>query len=488
MWKFLKENKEKPMETKSNLLSYLKIILINTFIFLIGLFLIEIFFILYIKSHTLQKAIELPQFLRHYIKFNITDIIQNKEDCAKYDKELFYTLKPGNCIFDIADSTDEYSINSLGVRDDEESLTKPDVVFLGDSYTMGWGVSNEETYVKLIENKTGLKVLNAGISSYGTAREIGLLERIDTSNLKYLVIQYCPNDHDENLSFLKNNNVLQISSEEKFQNLVEKEKIKSKYYPSKYLIEIFNIMKRNSTEKREYAKLIKDFTSKNVDKNQAIEIYPNFEIETEFAYSTNSNKFVHLNGWAYDVANRNNLQSISFFINGKEAPAKLITGIDRLDLVPKIKNLGSYKIGWIAEVLLPDQIEEDQILEKILQDTNGKLYKTKSLNSKEIVFSKTRYDEAETFLQVLSSERKGIKDETQLIVFSLFDYQNNDSTFLTRLEKYKNSPKYPKFIQNLKVLNVQDSMPKDHFFRVDDHINEKGHAFVAEKLYDLIKN
>ena len=180
------------METKSNLLSYLKIILINTFIFLIGLFLIEIFFILYIKSHTLQKAIELPQFLRHYIKFNITDIIQNKEDCAKYDKELFYTLKPGNCIFDIADSTDEYSINSLGVRDDEESLTKPDVVFLGDSYTMGWGVSNEETYVKLIENKTGLKVLNAGISSYGTAREIGLLERIDTSNLKYLVIQYCP--------------------------------------------------------------------------------------------------------------------------------------------------------------------------------------------------------------------------------------------------------------------------------------------------------
>ncbi len=90
------------METKSNLLSYLKIILINTFIFLIGLFLIEIFFILYIKSHSLQQTIELPQFLRHYIKFNITDIIQNKEDCAKYDKELFYTLKPGNCVFILA--------------------------------------------------------------------------------------------------------------------------------------------------------------------------------------------------------------------------------------------------------------------------------------------------------------------------------------------------------------------------------------------------
>ena len=55
-----------------------------------------------------------------------------------------------------------------------------------------------------------------------------------------------------------------------------------------------------------------------------------------------------------------------------------MTGIDRLDLVPKMKNLGSYKIGWIAEVLLPDQIEEDQILEKILQDTNGKLYKIQS--------------------------------------------------------------------------------------------------------------
>jgi len=41
----------------------------------------------------------------------------------------------------------------------------------------------------VLEKNTNRKVLNAGISSFATVREMILLNRLDTSNLKYLIIQ-----------------------------------------------------------------------------------------------------------------------------------------------------------------------------------------------------------------------------------------------------------------------------------------------------------
>ena len=130
-------------------------------------------------------------------------------------------MRPGHCQFNISENSEEYFINSLGVRDDEESLTKPSIVFLGDSFTMGWGVSQTESFPSLIEKATGQRALNAGISSYGTAREIKLLERVDTSNLKYLVIQYCLNDDEENNTFVSNQNQLKVSDEKKYSETIK---------------------------------------------------------------------------------------------------------------------------------------------------------------------------------------------------------------------------------------------------------------------------
>jgi len=36
--------------------------------------------------------------------------------------------------------TNEVRVNHLGVRDDEASLVAPDVIVIGDSHAMGWGV------------------------------------------------------------------------------------------------------------------------------------------------------------------------------------------------------------------------------------------------------------------------------------------------------------------------------------------------------------
>ena len=74
------------------------------------------------------------------------------------------------------------------MRDDEESLKAPEVIVLGDSVAMGWGIEQNETMAQQIEAMAGLKVLNAGISSYGTVREMKLLNRLDLSRVKYLVI------------------------------------------------------------------------------------------------------------------------------------------------------------------------------------------------------------------------------------------------------------------------------------------------------------
>ena len=52
---------------------------------------------------------------------------------------------------------------------------------LGDSHAMGWGVEQEEALPQVLARKSGRKVLNAAVSSYGTVREMLMLDRLDTS-------------------------------------------------------------------------------------------------------------------------------------------------------------------------------------------------------------------------------------------------------------------------------------------------------------------
>ncbi len=151
--------------------------------------------------------------------------IQYQPDCSRYDQTVSYTLKPGSCVFDIGEAANRFMINSSGLRDDEISLTKPDVIVLGDSFAMGWGVEQNESFSQILEVKTGLRVLNAGISSYGTAREMLLLNRLDTSQMKFLIIQYSPlgqggSDFEENQAFLEGHGHLTTLDEAKYTSLL----------------------------------------------------------------------------------------------------------------------------------------------------------------------------------------------------------------------------------------------------------------------------
>lgn len=182
------------------------------------------------------------------------NIIQFDSECARYDPELTYILKPGIFHFSNSEFNNVYKVNSAGLRDDESSLIKPDIIVLGDSVAMGWGVAQSETYSKIIERKCNLRVLNAAVSSYATVREMRLLNRLDTSNLKYLIIHYASNDYDENKQFYKHNNVLKISSEWEYNKVKEIYLKQKRYYPGKYAILSFKYLveKLRSKIKRKY--------------------------------------------------------------------------------------------------------------------------------------------------------------------------------------------------------------------------------------------
>jgi len=208
--------------------------------------LLFVFLILGLFEGLMYGLIQHPAVLKHcpagirnsigYLyTFGERKVIQFSPDCARYDAELGYTLKPGSCEFSATEFRNRYDINSAGLRDDEKSLKEPDVVVVGDSYAMGWGVNQEESFAEVLEKKSGLNVLNAAIASYGTAREMLMLRRLDTKKLKVLIIQYCENDFDENKAFFSNGNRLPVMSPDDYSRYTELNQRPKPYYPGKYL-------------------------------------------------------------------------------------------------------------------------------------------------------------------------------------------------------------------------------------------------------------
>ena len=87
----------------------------------------------------------------------------------------------------------------LNMRDDNILENEKIIAAIGDSMTMGWGVNDDETFSYNLQKLLGKKVINLGVSSYGTIREIKKLK----SNKFYnqtdtIIIQYHLNDIYEN--------------------------------------------------------------------------------------------------------------------------------------------------------------------------------------------------------------------------------------------------------------------------------------------------
>lgn len=181
----------------------------------------------------------LPSSLVRYLHLRFDrNVIQVMPECAIYDPSLTYTLKPGRCVFASREFSNTYDINSLGVRDDEASLSQPHTIMIGDSLTMGWGVDQHESFPAVFERLSGVRTLNAGVSSYGTVRELRMLERVDRSALKHIVIQYNDNDTLENQQLVERPPFKTLSREQ-YDRTVQEQAGLLQYFPGKYA---FNVL------------------------------------------------------------------------------------------------------------------------------------------------------------------------------------------------------------------------------------------------------
>ncbi|MCF0074399.1 hypothetical protein LZD49_28200 [Dyadobacter sp. CY261] len=166
---------------------------------------------------------------------NYRDVIQFNRQFASYSPDLGYVLRPkSEGVHSSLEYSNAFKINSFGVRDDENSLDNPKVVFLGDSFTMGWGVDQDQTYADLTGRQLGVKSLNAGISSYGTYREMLLFSKIKRDSCKLMILQYCDNDREENEARNEPSNQGQMLTPESFENTTIFNRINETYYPMRY--------------------------------------------------------------------------------------------------------------------------------------------------------------------------------------------------------------------------------------------------------------
>jgi hypothetical protein len=101
-----------------------------------------------------------------------------------------------------------FHTNSLGLRDGEISIEKPDGVFrvlvVGDSYVEGWGAQDNEVFTEVAEKNlqdTGLniEVINAGVASYSPTLELDWLRLYGMSlNPDLVIMMVDVNDfHDD---------------------------------------------------------------------------------------------------------------------------------------------------------------------------------------------------------------------------------------------------------------------------------------------------
>ena len=104
----------------------------------------------------------------------------------------------------------EFRINSLGVRSDcEYAFEKPAgvirIVGVGDSFTQGYEVSVEDTYLYRLERllrdrEVPVEVINLGVSGHGTAEELIMLREFGLRfDPDIVVVGYFQNDLDDNI-------------------------------------------------------------------------------------------------------------------------------------------------------------------------------------------------------------------------------------------------------------------------------------------------
>ncbi len=200
------------------IIKYIPLIIINYFLLF--------FFIYIICGYLLLRGIT-PDLrlintyqVNFYLEGGVRNLWQNNPDCVEFDKDLIYVPKFKNCRFKNIEFDTNISFDKFGRvsnHPNNKNNKNQSIAVIGDSYAMGWGVNDDETFSSILESRINKNIYNLAVSSYGTRRELirlqksNLLDQVDT-----VIIQYCYNDFGENQNFKINS---EINSKEKFQKI-----------------------------------------------------------------------------------------------------------------------------------------------------------------------------------------------------------------------------------------------------------------------------
>lgn len=152
-------------------------------------------------------VIHVPPILNYqriFYELGFRNIWRRNQDCVIHDEVLVYKPASGTCRFTNPEFDTVLTFNEEGrlTPSDTRDLRGPAIAVVGDSFAMGWGVQDDETFAAVLQRETGRRVYNLAVSSYGTSRELlrlmrsGFFERVDT-----IIVQYCHNDVGENREF-----------------------------------------------------------------------------------------------------------------------------------------------------------------------------------------------------------------------------------------------------------------------------------------------
>ena len=146
----------------------------------------------------IPNKVLLQEQQRYYISSPMRSLIQGNAGCVLPDEKLGYKQKLGDCVFDNIEFSTILKFDRNGSIMSEPKQKKSNIIVVGDSMAMGWGVSYNETFSYILSEE-GYSVTNLSMSSYGTEQEVlaalytDAFEAADT-----IVIQYCDNDLGKN--------------------------------------------------------------------------------------------------------------------------------------------------------------------------------------------------------------------------------------------------------------------------------------------------
>lgn len=138
-------------------------------------------------------------------------IDRNEPSIFEYDSVLGWKPREGRYIippYNSSGSEIHVSILKTGLRKTYENQSdirdsRPKIIFVGCSFTMGWAISDFETFPwKIQKHFPSFEVLNYGVGGYGTYQSLLLLERVlpEMHDPHIIVYGFIENHEDRNVA------------------------------------------------------------------------------------------------------------------------------------------------------------------------------------------------------------------------------------------------------------------------------------------------